>query len=274
MQAKHFRNHILIIMTMLTLISYGYSKSPSPSVKEEMVSYKAGDITLKGFVAFDESIKGKRPVVLVVHEWWGLNDYTKMRARKLAALGYIAMAVDLFGDGKNAADPKEAQALTMPFYQDPQLAKTRLDAAVKKIKEFAQADPNNVAVIGYCFGGFAVLNFAKQGADLKGVVSFHGGLGGVPANKKLLKAKILVCQGASDKFVSLADVDAFKHQMDSIGADYTVKIYANATHAFTNPASTANGKKFNLPIEYNAQADADSWNDMKTFLLRIFAKNN
>ncbi len=195
-----------------------------------------------------------------------------MRARKLAELGYIAMAVDLFGNGKNPVNPKEAQDLTMPFYKDPHLEKIRLDAAIKKIKEFSKADPNNIAEIGYCFGGFVVLNYAKLGADLKGVVSFHGGMGGVPVNKKLLKAKILVCHGASDKFVSQKDGDAFIRQLDSIGADNTLKIYANATHAFTNPDATRNGKEFNLPIEYNAEADKDSWNDMQSFLSRIFGK--
>jgi dienelactone hydrolase len=209
-------------------------------------------------------------VVLVVHEWWGLNDYTKMMARKLAALGYLAMAVDMFGNGKNAANPEEAKELTTPLYKDPQLAKSRLDAAIRKIKEFPQADPNSIAAIGYCFGGGVVLNCAKLGADLKGVVSFHGGLVGVPADKKLLKAKILVCHGGSDKFVSMADADVFKHQLDSIGATYTFKVYANATHAFTNPDATRIGKQFNMPIEYNVQADQDSWNDMKVFLDSVF----
>jgi dienelactone hydrolase len=272
MKIKYFRNSVLIGLAMITISSYTQIKPLVSTIKEEMVNYKAGDVTLKGFVAFDESIKGKRPVVLVVHEWWGLNDYTKMRARKLAELGYLAMAIDLFGNGKNAANPKEAQELTMPFYKDPQLGKNRLDEAIKKIKEFAQADPNNIAAIGYCFGGFVVLNSAKLGAGLKGVVSFHGGMGGVPVNKNLLKAKILVCHGASDKFVSQNDVDVFKHQLDSIGADNTFKIYANATHAFTNPDATRLGKEFNLPIEYNAAADKDSWNDMKKFLSRIFKK--
>ena len=272
MKIKYLRKCVLICIAMITITSVTHSIGLASTIKEEMVSYKAGDVTFKGFVAFDESIKGKRPVVLIVHEWWGLNDYTKMRARKLAELGYIAMAIDLFGNGKNAINPKEAQDFTMPFYKDPQLAKSRLDAAIKKIKEFAQADPNNIAAIGYCFGGFVVLNYAKLGADLKGVVSFHGGLGGIPVNKKLLKAKILVCHGASDKFVSQNDVDAFKHQLDSIGATYSFKIYANATHAFTNPDATRLGKEFNMPIEYNAQADKDSWNDMKTFLSRIFKK--
>jgi dienelactone hydrolase len=272
MKTKYFLKRIFFCITIFPITSMVHSKSlPSP-IKEEVVTYKAEGVTLTGFVTFDESIKGKRPVILVVHEWWGLNDYSKMRARKLAELGYIAMAVDMFGNGKIAADPKEAQNLTMPFYNYPQLAKSRLDAAIKKIKEYPQADPDNIVAIGYCFGGFVVLNCAKLGADLKGVVSFHGGLGGVPVNKKLLKAKILVCHGANDKFVSQKDVDAFKQQLDSIGADFTFKTYANATHAFTNPDATRLGKEFNLPIEYNAEADKDSWSDMKTFFTRIFKK--
>jgi len=272
MKTKKVFKSILICTIMITIAPDTHSKGLPPAIKEVMITYMAGDVTLKGFVAYDESIRGKRPVVLVVHEWWGMNDYTKMRARKLAALGYLAMAVDLFGDGKNAADPKEAQELTGPFYKDPQLAKIRLDAAIKKIKEFPQADPTNIAAIGYCFGGSMVLNYAKLGADLKGVVSFHGGLAGVPADKKLLKAKILVCYGGSDKFVPMKDADALQHAMDSIGADYTFEVYENATHAFTNPDATRIGKEFNMPIEYNAQADKDSWDDMKNFLIRVFSK--
>ena len=270
MKTKYLRQSILICIAMFNITSMVHSKSMSPFIKEEIISYTSDGVTLKGFVAYDESIKGKRPVVLIVHEWWGLNDYVKMRARKLAELGYLAMAVDMFGNGKIAADPKEAQEFTMPFYKDPQLGKSRLDAAIKKIKEYPQADPGNIAAIGYCFGGSLVLNSAKLGADLKGVVSFHGGLAGVPVNKKLLKAKILVCHGASDKFVSQHDADVFKQQLDSIGADYTFKVYANATHAFTNPDATKLGKEFNMPIEYNANADEDSWNDMKIFFRRIF----
>jgi dienelactone hydrolase len=271
MKTKYFAKNALICLAMLTITSFAQSKVPS-SIKEEIVSYTIDGSTYKGFIAYDESIKGKRPAVVVVHEWWGLNDYTKMRARKLAELGYISMAVDLFGDGKIAANPKDAQDLTMPFYKDPTLAKSRLDAAIIKLKEFAQADTNNIAAIGYCFGGYVVLNYAKLGANLKGVVSFHGGLGGVPADKNLLKAKLLVCQGGSDKFVSMHDGELFKHQMDSIHADYSFKVYANATHAFTNPDATKIGKEFNMPIEYNAQADKDSWNDMNIFFSRIFEK--
>lgn len=251
-------------------ISFGFSETKSNSkIKEEIVTYSVGNKNLKGFLAYDENLKGKRPAVLVVHEWWGLTDYTKMRARKLAELGYIALAVDMFGDGKIAANPTEAQTFTSAFYADPQLSKTLLDAAVIKIKEYKQTDATKIFAIGYCFGGSVVLNSAKQGADLKAVVSFHGGLKGVPADKNLLKAKILVCHGGNDKFVSENDVNTFKHQLDSIGADYKLIVYPNATHAFTNPTSTETGKKFNMPIEYNEKADIDSWNDMKQFLKSI-----
>lgn len=263
---------IIIFIIMLSISSIGKSRVLSPNIKEANVSYTSGGVTYNGFIAYDDNIKGKRPAVLVVPEWWGLNDYPRMRARKLAELGYVAMAADVFGNGRIAVNPTEAQEFTTPFYKDPALAKKLLDAALQKLKELPQTDPNNVAAIGYCFGGYMVLNYAKLGADLKAVVSFHGGMGGVPVDKRLFKAKVLVCQGGSDKFVSQNDVDKFKHQLDSIGAFCSVKVYANATHAFTNPDATATGKKFNMPIEYNAEADKASWDDMKMFFVKIFNK--
>ena len=272
MKSQTFYKLLLIGIIMLSTSSYGRSGSLTPKIKEEIISYTADGVTFKGFVAYDENMKGKRPAILIVPEWWGLNDYPKMRARKLAELGYIAMAADVFGNGKIAANPTEAQELTTPFYKDPNLVKIRLDAALKKLQEYPQTDQANIAAIGYCFGGFVVLNYAKLGADLKGVVSFHGGLGGVPLDKKLIKAKILICHGASDKFVSQKDAENLKHKLDSIGVENTLKIYPNATHAFTNPAATETGKKFNMPIEYNAEADKDSWNDMKMFFGMIFKK--
>jgi dienelactone hydrolase len=255
----------LTVLIMTSIISGFAEKTAVPRIKEENVSYTIGKKVFKGYVAYDENKKGKRPAVLIVHEWWGLTDYPKMRARQLAKLGYIAFAVDMFGDGKTAANPTEAQAMTGPFYADPQLAKTELEAALIKLKQFKETDPANIFAIGYCFGGSVVLNAAKLGLDLKGVVSFHGGLKGVPADKKLLKANILVCHGGSDKFVSEDDIRIFKHQLDSIKADYQFIVYPNAVHAYTNPAATELGKKFNMPIEYNQKADIDSWNDMKSF---------
>ena len=238
-------------------------------IKEEPVTYTVDGKNFNGYVTYDSNQQGKRPAVLVVHEWWGLTDYPRSRAKQLAQLGYIAMAVDMYGDGKTGEDPKTAQELATPFYKDPSLAKTRLDAAINKLKTFPQTDSSKMAAIGYCYGGFIVLNAAKLGADLKGVVSFHGDLSGVPVNKNLLKAKILVCHGEADQFVN-PQVAAFKKSMDSAGVDYTFKSYPNATHAFTNPAATEKGKKYNMPIAYNPSADAASWNDMKAFFAKIF----
>lgn len=272
MKIKYLFVSLYTCIAMSSFIPTMQAQQPPAGITEEVVVYQSAGVALKGVVAFDPRIAGKRPVVLIVPEWWGLNDYAKMRAGELAALGYLAMAVDMFGDGMIAANPTEAAAYTRPFYQDPQLGKTRLDAAIAKIKSYPQADTARIAAIGYCFGGFIVLNAAKLGAGLQGVVSFHGGLGGVPADKKLLKAKILVCHGGADQFVPRKDVDGFKQQMDSIGADYVFKSYPGATHAFTNPDATRTGKEFDLPIEYNAVADKASWKDMTAFFDRIFAK--
>lgn len=240
-------------------------------IKEETVTYNDGSTLLKSYIVYKEG-QEKRPAVLVIPEWWGLNDYPKSRARQLAELGYVAMAVDTYGDGKVADNPNDAQKLATPFYKNPFLTKSRINAALTKLKTYPQVDTNNIAAIGYCYGGFVVLNAAKLGADLKGVVSFHGNLSGVAPDKNLLKAKILVCQGGADKFVGPQEQATFKKQMDSVGADYTFKVYPNATHAFTNPASTENGKKFNMPIAYNAEADKNSWNDMKNFFDSLFKK--
>lgn len=248
------------------------NKTASPGIKENAVSYSSGSdsVTLNGFVAFDSANTAKRPVVIVVHEWWGLNDYVRGRAKQLAEMGYFAMAVDMFGNNKTGSNPQEAMALVMPFYQNPVLGKARIDAALAKLKDFPEADTANIAAIGYCFGGTMVLNTAKLGENYKGVVSFHGGLEGPAPDKNLLKAKILVCHGGADPFVPQTQVDQFKKQMDSINADYTFKVYDSATHAFTNPDATTAGQRFNIPIAYNPAADSASWNDMKAFLNKLF----
>ncbi len=248
------------------------STAMTTNIKEEAVTYTADMLDMKGYVTYDANKEGKRPAVLIVHEWWGVGDYTRNRAKQLADLGYIAMAVDMYGNGKTADNPKESQDLATPFYQNPQLTKTRLDAAIEKLKSYPQTDTANMAAIGYCYGGFVVLNAAKLGADLKGVVSFHGNLSGVQPNKNLLKASVLVCHGGADPFVPETEVAAFRKGMDSIGAAYTFNTYPNATHAFTNPEATAKGKQFNIPIAYNAAADSASWNDMKLFFGKIFSE--
>ncbi|MGC4034564.1 MAG: dienelactone hydrolase family protein [Chitinophagaceae bacterium] len=241
-----------------------------PKWKEENITYEGDSATMNGFVVYDENDSVKRPAVLVVPEWWGLVDYAKFRARELAKLGYVAMAVDVYGNGKIAEIPDSAIKFSTPFYKDPMKAKARIDAAIAKIKTYSQVDPSNIAAVGYCFGGGVLLNTVRLGDDLKGVVSFHGMLIGTPAKKELLKSKILVCHGEADSFVPKKDADLFKKQMDSIGADYTFKSYAGAMHAFTNPNSTEAGKKFKLPIAYNGAADTASWNDMKAFFGTLF----
>ncbi len=261
---------LLFPLLLVAIISCAFPQKSESSVKKTKVTYTSGNVILDGYVFFDKNKAGKRPGILVVHEWWGLNNYALMRAKMLAESGYIAMAVDMFGNGRIAANPNEAQELTMPFYKDPYLAKARLEAAISKLKEFEQADSNNMAAIGYCFGGSVVLNSAKLGVDLKGVVIFHGGLAGVPPKKDLLKAKILVCHGGNDQFVPQKDIDIFKQQLDAIGANYLFKIYPDAAHAFTNPDATRIGKEFNMPIEYNEAADKKSWNDMILFFHDLF----
>ena len=240
------------------------------SVKGEEVSYESEGKIMKSYVAYDEKQKGKRPAILVVPEWWGNNEYTRTRAKMLAELGYIAVAVDMYGDGKIAADPKEAGELATPFYQNAELDVQRLTAAMNKLKEYSQTDSTKIAAIGYCFGGSMVLNAAKLGMPFKGVVSFHGGLATVPATAGTTRAAILVCHGGADKFISDEELKQFRDNLDSMKVKYDFKVYEGATHAFTNPAATTTGKKFNMPIEYNEAADKQSWKDMQDFLKKIF----
>lgn len=240
------------------------------SIKTEEVSYTGDGVTMKGIVAYNETLNSLRPIVLIVPEWWGIGDYTKGRAKQLAELGYVAFAVDMYGEGKTAESPDEAGKLAGPFYSNTKMAAARFEAALAKIKTYPNADTTRIAAIGYCFGGAMVLNMARLGEPLKGVVSFHGNLMGTPADKKLLKADILICHGEADAFVLPAEVAAFKKQMDSIGASYTFKSYPGATHAFTNPNADVKAKKYNMPIAYNPAADSASFNEMKLFFAKIF----
>lgn len=261
---------ILVIVTACNNNPKIPSESKISSIREEKISYNADSVNMIGFVAYDESIETKRPVILIIPEWWGLNDYAKSRARQLAGMGYLAMAIDMYGDGEIANDPDKAGELAGPFYKNPMLAKLRFDRALEKIKTYSIADTSQIASIGYCFGGAMALNIARLGENLKGVVSFHGNLIGVPPDRRLLKANILICHGENDQFVTGEEVAKFKKQMDSINAVYTFKSYPNATHAFTNPDATATGKKFSIPVAYNSQADTASWNEMKVFFGKIF----
>ena len=243
------------------------------NIKTEEVFYSSNGKQARGYIAWDENIKGKRPVVIIVHEWWGLNDYARSRARQIAELGYFAFDADLFGNGQLANNPDEARALTKPYYSNPENTLQPIEDAIAKAATFPQADISKTAAMGYCFGGFVVVNAAKQGAPLLGVVSFHGRLVGLQPKKNMLKAEVLICQGGDDEFVPMTDQLAFKKSMDSIGALYHFISYPGAKHAYTNPEATALGIKFNMPIAYNGPADTASWKDMQEFFLKVFKQN-
>lgn len=239
------------------------------TLKEEKINYQIAGTNYIGYVYYDVAEKGKRPGILVIDEWWGLTDYGRHRARELASLGYISIVADMFGNGKTVENPTSAQQLASTFYNDPELAQTRLEAAMEFLKSYPQTDHSKIGAIGYCFGGFVVLNAAKLGSDLKGVVSFHGGLGGVKPDTEKMKAKVLVCHGADDPFEN-PNVENFIKQMDEAGVDYSFIVYPNATHAFSNPKATERGEKFHMPIKYNEAADKASWDAMKEFFEKIF----
>jgi dienelactone hydrolase len=236
----------------------------SPVIHEEAVSFQDGNKTLNSFIYFDSAATGKQATIVVVPEWWGLNDYAKMRAKQLAALGYTAMALDIYGNGEQAANPEQANKLATPFYLNPALGAMRMKAALKFLAGYPRADTGKIAAMGYCFGGSVVLEAARQGVPLKSVASFHGNYPTGAWNTGW-HGEVLICHGAADSISTMSQYDAFRKQLDSIGIVHTDKVYANATHAFTNPASTEVAMKFNLPIRYNGAADTASWNDMKSF---------
>ena len=240
-------------------------------IETEALAYTVGGTTCKGYVAYDGAVDGPRPGVLVVHEWWGLDDYIRGRARMLAELGYTALAADMYGDGQTAGDPGRAGALMNAVLSDMDAGTARFRAAYDALAGHPAADAGRMAAIGYCFGGAMVLHGARIGMDLGGVVSFHGSLGSFhkPA-KGEVKATVLVCHGAADSLVPDEEVAAFRQEMAEAGADCRFVAYEGALHGFTNPEATANGEKYGLPLRYHEAADKRSWEDMKALFSEIF----
>lgn len=248
--------------------------APTPALAEvrgQEVEYKSGDTRLKGYLAYDTAITGKRPGVLVVHEWWGLNEYTRKRARMLAELGYTALALDMYGEGKQAAHPDDAGKLSGEVRKNMPAAKARFTAARDLLARHETVEAGKIAAIGYCFGGGIVLEMARAGVDLSGVASFHGSLGTAsPAKAGKIKARVLVLNGAADPLVTPEHIEKFKKEMSAARADLRFVSYPGAKHAFTNPDAV--GEKFKLPIAYNAEADKKSWEEMKAFFRSIFGR--
>lgn len=245
----------------------------TPDIRAEELSYQAGESTLKGYIAWDASKPGPLPGVIVVHEWWGHNEYVRRRARMLAEEGYVALALDMYGDGKNTQHPEDAQKFVMEAVSNADVAKARFLAAVDVLKMHDATDSSKVAAIGYCFGGAVVLQMARLGADLDGVASFHGTLSpqGPPAQPGSLRAKVLVLHGADDSLVPPEQVAAFKREMEAAGVDYKLVEYPGAQHAFTNPEATERGQKLNMPLAYDEAADTQSWAELQTFLQGLFS---
>ncbi|WP_460152039.1 dienelactone hydrolase family protein [Pseudomonas sp. S2_B07] len=260
-----------VFLALCWLVLSGLTQA---AIKTQEIPYQSADGTkMIGYYAYDDAIKGPRPGVVVVHEFWGLNDYAKRRARDLAGLGYSALAIDMYGGGKNTEHPKDAMAFMQAVLKDSSAAAVRFQAGLDLLKQQPQTDPNKVAAIGYCFGGGVVLNAARQGAPLLGVVSFHGALAtNTPATPGRVKAKILVEHGALDSMVTPDAVAAFKAEMDKAGADYTFVSLEGAKHGFSNPDADrlSHGDHGGPDIGYNKAADERSWADMRAFFKKIF----
>jgi len=252
----------LLSLAMITPIAHA-------EIKTQIVEYKAGDATLQGFLAYDDSNTKPRPGILLIHDWMGVGSYAESRAKQLAELGYVAFAADIYGQGVRPADPKEAAGLAGKYKNDRALYRERLKAGLDQLTSNKLVAPGQIAAIGYCFGGTGVLELARSGADIKGIVTFHGGLSTpTPQDAKNIKCPVLVLHGADDPFVKPDEVAAFKKEMDDAGVKYHFIAYPGAVHSFTRPDAGNDNSK---GAAYNAEADKKSWAEMKTFFGHIFS---
>lgn len=263
-----------ILSFFLVVVFSFLAIAASAKIVGKEVEYKSDGTTLKGYLAYDDSVKGKRPGVLVVHEWWGHNDYARTRANKLAELGYTALAVDMYGDAQNADHPEKAGELAGSVLGNLDVAEKRFQAGIDLLKEQPTVNPEYIAAIGYCFGGAVVLNMALRGVDLDGVASFHGFIPQEAPKNAKPTADIIVFHGGDDPFVPKEQLDVFKKIMEDTGANYELIVYPGVKHSFTNPDADKYGKKFDLPLVYNEDADKKSWEQTQAFLNRIFQPEN
>ncbi|MHB1083725.1 MAG: dienelactone hydrolase family protein [Thiobacillus sp.] len=253
--------------TALVLSLLLFTSSALAAVVGKDVSYKAGDTVMKGFLAFDDAVKGRRAGVLVVPEWWGANDYARKRARMLAGEGYVALVVDMYGNGQVADNPKDAGALSGVLNKNPSLALSRFQAAERFLGKQSNVLKGEIAALGYCFGGGVVLNMARAGEPLKAVATYHGMLAtDAPAKPGDIKAKLRIFHGGADPFVPPDHVEAFKTEMADAKVDYILVSYPGVKHTFTNREADSYAAQFNLPLKYDNGADTDSWARTLEFL--------
>lgn len=259
----------LIFLLMCPLLSlYIGIANASAEVRTQDVEYNQGDTVLQGFLAYDDGLAGKRPGVLVVHDWTGLGPYVKRRCEELARLGYIAFGADIYGKGVRPATHEEAAKVSGMYVKDRALMRARVKAGLEELKKNKLADPARLAAIGYCFGGAAVLELARSGASVAGVVTFHGALSNPnPDDAKNIEAKVLVQHGADDPFVDMGQVNAFMDEMKKTDVDWRVYIYGGAVHSFTVPEA---GSDPSTGMAYNERADKRSWQAMRDFFDEIF----
>ncbi len=252
----------------LILIGLAMTGGARAEIKTETVEYKQGDTTLEGVHVYDDTKQGKRPGVLIVHQWKGLGPYEKERGQMLAKLGYNVFAVDIYGQGVRPTNPKDAGALAGKYKSDRALLRERVKAGLETLKKNELTDGKKIAAIGYCFGGTTVLELARSGADIAGVVSFHGGLGTPnPGDAENIKCKVLALHGADDPNVPVQEVEEFGKEMHDAKVDWQLVAYGNAVHSFTDwNAGNDNSKG----AAYNEKADKRSWEDMKQFFAEIF----
>lgn len=248
--------------------------SAQAAVKEEPVTYKAGDTTMKGFIVYDDAVSSKRPGIIVVHEWWGITKHTRDEARRLAGQGYTALVADMYGDAKTADNPQDAGALAGSVRRDPAVMMARFNAARDTLAKHRTVDAGRIGAVGFCMGGSIALDAARAGAELAAVAAFHAGLdsAGPQAQSGKVRPKILILNGADDPFIKPDSVDSFKKEMEAAKVSYRYISYPGAVHAFTNPEATAKGKQFNLPLAYNAEVDRQSKAEMMKFFAEQFGK--
>ncbi len=260
----------VLICTILAI--FWLSSSVMGEIVTREIEYTHGDTRLKGILAYDDAIEGQRPGVVVVHEWWGRNDYVVRRARELAELGYAAFAIDMYGDGRTTNDPQQAGEWASQYRgENGELGRQRALAGIETLRAQPEVDNQKIAIMGYCFGGTIALEVARSGADIDAAISFHGGLATAqPAQKGQVKASILVLHGAADPLVSQEEIAAMQKEFDEAGADWVFVAYSGAVHSFTSPEADQHGIE---GIAYHEKADKRSWQAMKAFLEEAFGAN-